>query len=342
MKNLRTIAFISVMLVLTGCFAEDYTYCPPEVGNNVTLNFSLTDQGTRADVFLDNVSSVVTAVYNEEGDLVQQITTTTSHHRDFQGVKMNLPVGTYRVVGWGNSGVNTEHINLDRHYFDDGAYAHISYSGMGSGGTVSHGDDLYYAPNTVNNGATRMGTGEGNEEGEYIMTVSEKGHEGTLDFRHAHRHVEVYVRNFNDGEGGYTPIVRLSGLPHGLTAVGMKHIPAEEGGEPVVAELPTEMVSIENGGEERWFALATFCTFFFQVDGDNGEDEDYEYDDITVDIINPLTGEPVCTSIEMNDHITDDSDTTQPLKLLVEFLGDLGVDVTVPNWKFEDVGYGKQ
>ncbi len=337
MKNFKVIAFASVMLALTGCFAEDYTYCPPEDFDNVTLSFRLPEE-TRADSFYDRItSSVVTVIYNEEGQLVQQHTTTNDHHRDFQGIKTKLPVGTYRVVSWGNVGENPTYSNLDRHYFDDGLFAQFTYSHIDDG-RVSHGDELFYAPNTVVNG-TRMGAGEGNADGEYIMTVSEKGHEGTLDFCHAHRHVEIYVKNYNDGEGGSTPIVRLNGLPHGLSAVGMKHIPESEGGQAGSAELPCEMVEIGKDGEEGWFALAAFNTFHFRMNCDNGDDEYYEYGNITVDIINPLTGEMSCDTVNMNEHIEEDNDVSKPLRLLVEFLGDLGIQVTIPNWKLEGVGY---
>ncbi len=326
MKSLKFITAGSLMLALAGCFKEDYSYCPPEGEvevNNVTLNFAMPDNGHD----ISDVRAASTAIYDADGELVQLIQTNAANHAEFQGVKTRLAPGQYRVISWGNTGTNTAHRNVDYHY-TPGAEAHVTY-GDSASGSVGTGDDLFYAPNTVNAARTRMGTGAGNSEGEYVMTVTEKGHEGTLNFRPAHRHVEIYVKNFNDGEGGTTPIVELTDLPHGLTFGGMQHI---EDGEHVTAQMTTDMVDVGKDGEEGRFALSRFDTFHFHL---NEVDTD-------VNIINPLNGEVVET-IHLHDWYaaeTDDPDETHEIKLLVEFLGATDVRVSIPGWGAEDVDYG--
>ncbi len=326
MKSLKTIAFASVMLALTGCFAEDYSFCPPV--ENVTLNFRLPDGDGGACTFLDNVQSATTAIYNQNGDLVQLIATTGEQHQRFKGIVTALEPGEYRVISWGNTGTHTDHTDLEYHYKPD-RNAHISYNTI-EDGKVGSADALYYAPNTVNHRhgrGTRLGTGSGNDAGEYEMTVTRRGHEGTLDFRHAHRTVNVYVRNFNDGEGGHTPVVRLTDLPHGLNFGGMSLI---QGAERVNAELNTEMVTVDG----KQYARASFNTFLFHL-------EDVETD---VQVINPLSGEIVPFGTvhlhDLHDPAADDPDSTEPIEITIEFMGDTEVEVTIPDWDPEEVDYG--
>jgi hypothetical protein len=173
-----------------------------------------------------------------------------------------------------------------------------------------------------------VGTGAGNETGEYIMTVSEKGHEGTLDFRHAHREVRVRVKNFSDGEGGHTPIVQLTDLPHGLTFGGMKPI---VDGDRVHIEVTSVM------GEDGW-AVADFETFIF----------DMENQETDIHLINPVTGAVVDpASLHLHDAVNpDDYDPDSPdpeernIQVDIEFLGDTEVKVTIPAWESVPVDYG--
>ena len=326
MKSLKTIAFAAVTLALTGCFAEDYSFCPPEVPvENVTLNFRLPTGPGEACTFLDNVQSASTAIYNQNGDLIQLIETTDAHHREFQGIKTTLEPGEYRVISWGNAGGYTDHNNTDYHY-RPGTNANVSYKTV-TDGCVGNCDALYYAPNTVDHhhGNTRVGTGHGNEAGEYEMTVSQLGHVGTLDFRHAHRVVNVYVRNFNDGQGNTTPTVRLTDIPDGLNFGGMSLI---QGGQKVNAELSSEMVTVDG----KQYAMASFNTFLFHL-------MDTESD---VELLHPSTGEVVYTAHihDVHDPAADDPDSTDPVEIVIEFFGDTAVEVTIPDWDPEEVDYG--
>jgi hypothetical protein len=328
MKSVKTImAGCVMMFALTGCFKEDTSVCPPE--NNVTINYVLpTVNGY--DSFLDEVIAATTAIYDEEGELVAIHETNNDHHLSHKGLRLNLEPGVYRVISWGNTDSTDKtgavHRNLEYHYKPD-ADAVVTYSEIIDGKVGHMADELYYGPNTVD--MTRMGTGEGNESGEYILTVTEKGHYGTINFRHAYRRVEVYVKNFDDGNGGTTPDIQLTDLPAGLMFGGMKPI---DGGERVYAEVSTEMVTVTEDGEENRYAQAELSSFYFHLN-------DHEID---VNVINPATGSTVFTT-HLHDNIapeTDDPEGEMVLRILIEFLGDTEVTVTVPDWSAEDVDHG--
>lgn len=299
------------MLVLTGCIREDYSLCPPKT--NVTLYFRLADE-TRGNVFLDNVFTTLTAIYREDGTFVEAIATTEEQYRVFPGIKINLEPGKYRVVGWGNTGIHTNDDSVRAGHPGDNAQ--VVYRFIGVDRTVGQGDVLYYAP---------IG---GNPTGEYVMTVDENGHEGTLDFRPATRRIEVYVQGFDAG-GADNPVVRLAGLPPGLTFTGMRRI---EEAEPVTAELRSEMTTVDKDGKAGRFAFALFNVFSLRV-------ADY---DIRVDLLDPVSRE-TRFSTPLSAYITpemDDPASTEPLRILIEFLGETDVRVTIPEWDLTDVGYG--
>lgn len=322
MKSIKTILAVFAMLALTGCFSDDNSVCPPD--SNVTLHFRMPDDDVERS-FLGNGLTAITAIYDESGELVEEVITIDQHYQVFKGITLSLDPGTYRVVSWGNTGVNTVHNDIDYNY-KDGADAVVTYKDIVDGKIQHGGDALYYAPNSVS--PTRVGTGEGNEAGEYIMTVTDKGHEGTLYFRHAHRRLDVFVKNFNDGTGSTTPIVQVANIPQGLTFTGMKPIDKDL----ITAEVQTETVTVERDGKEVDYALAPIHGFYHKV-GDH---------DTEIHIINPLTGEVVYTT-KLHEHIdpdTDDPEKDVVIQLLIEFLGDTEVDVTIPDWNIDDVDYG--
>jgi hypothetical protein len=102
----------------------------------------------------------------------------------------------------------------------------------------------------------------------------------------------------------------------------------------VTAEMPSAMVNVGKDGEEGRFAMSRFNTFYFHL---NEVDTD-------VDIINPANGEVVST-IHLHDwHAaeTDDpeDDDRHTLQLLVEYLGNADVKISVPDWESREVDYG--
>lgn len=325
MEKMKVITLGCVMLVAAGCFAEDYSFCiREELPNNVTLGFELPRDGV--DIFMDNVFTTHTVFYDDAtGEFVKEISTTLDDHLlTFPGIQTRLEPGVYRVLSWGNYGQNTSvEGDYGRLYFNDNT--NVTYGRFGDDRTVGNGDKLYYAPNTVSIGTT----GQGNTAGEYIMTVDEVyGHDGTLRFRHAHRTIEVYVKGFQSGDVR-NPVVRISGLPGGLSFLGMGRLPEEPG---VTASIRSEMVTVEVDGDTEYYALAAFDVFYMNL-------KDH---DIVIEVADPATGF-VSFSAPIGDYIdpiADDPEEDIVIRLAIEFIGVGQVTVTIPSWKPGDVGYG--
>lgn len=298
-------------MALTGCFGEDYSFCPDE--NNVSIAYRLPDKNGVC-TFMQDVATVTTAVYDELGALVATAVTTDADHALFQGVKMKLDEGTYRLISWANSGSNTLLNNVEECYANP-AQAHISYRSINAGRT-GNGDPVYYGPNTVQ-------TRTGNAQGEFVITIGSDGYEGTIDFRHAHRVIEIYVKGF-DENGSTTPDVELTGLPDGLTFLGMGELTA---GSPVASEIPSEPVTVEGAG----YALARFKVFYFKA-------SDY---DIGIGVLNPVTGTSVYGT-RLNDHIDAEDDNPSiemTIRIVIEFKNG-EITVSVPGWDSNDVDWG--
>lgn len=325
MKIFRISTVVFAMLAMTGCFGEDYSFCPPK--NNVTLHFHLPDEaGVQECTFLDNVFTAHTAIYAADGTLVQAHATTDDQHRDFKGLRLSLEPGTYHVVSWGNQGTNT-HMYRPEDAYNTQVLSVISYgliNMIGQQRMTGNGDELYYAPRTV--GATRANAPTGDAE-HYIMEVDPvTGHEGTLDFGHAHRSVEVFVKGFSSN--GTAPIIQLEGLPDGLNYLGMRGL---ETGGLVTSEVPSEVVNISAGPLSGKYALSDFNTFYMWT-GDH---------DIMVRLLDPVTREVVYET-PLNDHIdpdTDDPEAKKTIQILIEFI-DAQIKVSIPSWKQEIITPG--
>ncbi len=311
MRKIQTILLLGVAFALTGCFAEDYSFCPPDY--NVSIAYRLPD-GNGGCTFLRDISTVATAVYDASGKLITTAETTGEDHAVFQGVRLKLDPGVYRIVSWANSGVNTELKNHESCY--GGGNAYVTYGSI-SAGRTGNGDALYYAPNSVNT------TRSGNAQGEFVITVDPKtGYEGTLDFRHAHRIVEVYVKGFEES-GSTTPDIELTGLPQGLTFLGMGEL---AGTGPVTAEIGSEMMEM-NGSQ---YSLARFKVFYLNAADCN----------IGINVLNPVTkgnvfGTYLCDHVDV---ANDKPDTVVTIRIIIEFLNG-SVTVKIPGWNSGEVDW---
>lgn len=296
---------MTLSLTLTGCFGEDYSFCPPDQ-RVVTLHFRLPNPiDNSGDTFKQYINGATTAIYDAEGNLVQVVESDETTLEAFQGLRLNLAPGTYKVVSWGNSGGLT-HINALNTPLD--VHTYLDYRTLKDGRIAGTGDPLYYGPNST--------------DGIFEFTVDpEKGYTGTVDFRHAHRNVEVYVEGFKGSDNSTTPTVRLTGLPAGLDFVGMGRIDQPD----VDAQAGSRMGTYQS----TLYALSDLTTFYFGL-------KDYT---IGVELLDPATGAVVYTTT-LNKHInpdTDDPKLQRTLQLFIDLSGiDVAVSVKVPAWGNED------
>jgi hypothetical protein len=172
-------------------------------------------------------------------------------------LRLDLEPGTYRVVSWANHGDNVTMNNHETAHIDDGTTAHLTYGSI-NGGMVGGGDALYYAP-AAPVGTRAVDSGAGHY---YTMHVdSATGHEGTLDFRHAHRRIEVYVNGF---PGGRMPIIELTGLPSAIKFLGMDAHDAGHG--TVTARVGAQPTTFTANGKQETYALSAFHAFYLHLE----------------------------------------------------------------------------
>ncbi len=325
MKKLQILIFTAAPFLFTGCFGEDFSFCPPEgpEGFNVLLHFRLPDENYEADLFKGNITRTRTVIYNEAGALVCDTITNENHHNEFQGLRMKLPAGNYRVVSWANSGVLT---GLNRRDTD---YSHITYSDK-TDGVTGNADPLYHAPKSAATPPATRVENAGANEYHHMEVDAATGHESTLDFHQAHRIVEILVEGFSGTDGSTTPDVKLAGLPEGLTFTGL----SRHGGL-IDAMLGTEMATVDINGREYRGALTCFHTLYLRTC-------DY---DICIKVLDPATGEEAF-SVKMNDisssgpdgalSIIDPNSDCDKIQIVIRFTA-LGVEVFPQPWGSEDV-----
>jgi hypothetical protein len=119
MKLLRTIySFILLSALLTGCnIYDDQADC----AGSVVLRFDYPYNGSQA-TFLNRVSRVNVGIYGMDGTLVERRQIDQDALEDFQGMTLNLPVGDYKAVFWGNAYDNTNISWADQRVFNTRLY----------------------------------------------------------------------------------------------------------------------------------------------------------------------------------------------------------------------------
>lgn len=311
----KVIKFFTILWVLfsaAGCIHENYGNCPVDEPFNITLDFLLPD-GVDGCKFMSNVSAVDLHIYDDNQKLVETIIVTPEQLKEYKGVKLMLPAGTYNVVGWGN--INEGCIFHDANEDDDGDpyESTIAYDPLGDRFGYTSGK-IYYAPRS---GAF---TRSGEMPGCYTMNVDpETGHRGTLEFRPAHRIFKVYVEGY---EG--IPMIEFIGLPMGLSWLGMGQLTGSSSG--IITTIMKTTVPYEKDGIV--YDYVEFDTFHF----DGGSE-------ITLQVISPETLDAYY-SVLLNDVIEEIHDPEQiEVYVLVKFTP-VGVEVSIPEWHRKDVDPG--
>ncbi len=301
-------ALIASALALTACtIKEDMSGCPTD---NLRLMFRYLDAGHN-DVFQEHIYSVEVLVFDESGCFVTRQTLYQSALTQFQGVKLKLAPGTYRIIAWANAGDYQALCNLDE--FSTVATSTVTHLDRNSG-ISSNGDPLYYAPciNNINNPDASM----------FLVDVPLTGrNEQTLDFTGAHNTLEIYVKGFTDNVAGTPtdlPFVEVSPLSQGYnfsmqTLSGMMSY-----------EQRAQYVNTADGqmGGARFFIP--------QFENDNP---------ILIHIKMPSTGETVWT-VNLKDFLTANGITVSPVRhdriqIQVAFFNG-AVQITMPSWAVED------
>ena len=142
MKKLQLFNLLAMLLLLWSCnsIKENYDNC-----ETVTLTFSYLGDGTE-DIFQDKISSVSLYVYGADGSLQQTKTIEQNNLKAFQGTRLNLNPGSYRIVGVGNALNKTSIENIAS---SNGKDAYFGHPNVGTG-MVDGNDSLYFGIQMIN------------------------------------------------------------------------------------------------------------------------------------------------------------------------------------------------
>ncbi|MBE6225819.1 MAG: hypothetical protein E7121_01840 [Bacteroidales bacterium] len=109
MKKLLHIAMLVSIVLLAGCIKENYDDC-----ERCKLTFSYTGD-VNYDIFQQKISCVSLYVFDDKNSLVQTKRIEQSDLKAYQGTKLNLSPGSYRIVGVGNDMDLTEIESAQNH-----------------------------------------------------------------------------------------------------------------------------------------------------------------------------------------------------------------------------------
>lgn len=124
-----------MVVLLASCIKEDYSDCE----RTLNLTFSYTGDG-QTDIFPDKITCVGLYVFDAQDKLVQTDMIERDELKAFQGARLNLPAGRYRVVGVGNCFDKTQVINTSAGDMSEICFCHPAAE---TGGEVEGNDSLY-------------------------------------------------------------------------------------------------------------------------------------------------------------------------------------------------------
>lgn len=195
MKFIKIITFF-LLLISIGCkpVFEDRSHCA-ECGN-VVIDFQyLIENNT--DLFAENINQVEVAVFDSKGDFVMRKTITKESLDAFQGVRLNLDPGQYRMVCWGNVTEKVIYPDLTGKNIQDILIEHIDLEKK----TSENGEQLFYAPYIKD--ITKP------EQDIFTFNILDDRTviNETLNFTAAYNTLEVYVTHANE-----TPVIEVENL----------------------------------------------------------------------------------------------------------------------------------
>jgi hypothetical protein len=314
---------IVLRALLPGCIKEETGDCPPPY--NVSLLFTLPAAAGVEGSFTDNIHSVDVLVLDSAGRHVRVERFEQAALEAYQGARLHLPPGRYRITCWGNRGDNTRLEELEL-LPAAGAIALADRSGV----TAGDCDPLFRSPGfatTREAPATRV-TLTGIERSVDGLLTVEVPAEGIVEipapFFVAHGRLEVLVIGYDRGRS--LPAVEITGLPAGdelVTGLGL----LDAASRPLLVTSRKQAVTATTGEG----ATAAFTTFLFTLD-DPG---------IIIRVINPATGD-VIFSVPLVDVIDPSTPVATVVIRVVITFRDGNVNVSVNGWQGSEVQPGRR
>lgn len=298
-------------LALSGCMEEDFSECL--VDNNLTLTFSLT--GTNGqDQFDTHIDMVDVVIFDAQGRYLMHHPVSKRMLGEFKGVTMTITPGTYYVVCWANVLDNSR---LCRFVPGITSLEECSIEIVPSSTT---GDQVYYAPYKDKPAAylsisDPLSRSLGTEYELYKIDVP-VGSKVTKDmaFVRAHRTIHVYTKN-------------LTIAPQ----VSVKQLWSKYNFFFETQSLCYDFARIATS--EQISGTEYHVTRFHSALGEITSN-------VNVDILSSI-GNKLLYRVNMLQFVTENPPAdTDEIHILVEFLEDLGVNISVPEWVSKPVTPG--
>jgi hypothetical protein len=299
---------------------EERDDCPPPgPGFNIALEFSLPGEDG-VDRFLDEIHSVDVFILDSAGGFSRRERVERAALEAYQGLRLRLDPGRYRVTCWGNNAANTAYEGLATGATTGG----IAYASVVAGAT-GDGDPLYRAPRPATTRATRAAAraGDGHAvDGLLALDVPATGDGVTLpvEFSAAHHVVEVRVVGFNGGNS--LPGVEIAGLPAGDELLsGLSLLDAS-----LATRRVTGRKEAVDDGSNSHASVATFTTFRFALD-----------DPAVIIRVLDGAGNEACPPVVLADAIDPAAPSTAiTIYITINFIN-ATVEVTVEGWESNEV-----
>jgi hypothetical protein len=304
MRMTKLLTTFLLALALSGCLDDQNR---DECSGDVKLLVRCTINGVER---INDISTVGLFVFDEDNMPFSDHYLTPA---DFagEGYRLTLPPGKYRLVSWANAtdrsrfsplirGVST----LDRSYIE--------------ATSTRTGDALYYAPDQPNPYIPATRGGEAPQPitradySAYLLEVlPNQSVTKELDFVRAHRTINVYVKGIETLQTGTTSTVEAAGLWNKYNFL------FETQDSRMDFAQPTVPVTTLDGPMQ----LATFHFAYGEI-----------RNDITV-TLKGAAGTILTPAINLHQYLLDyPAADRDDINILITFLSDLGMTITLPSW----------
>ncbi|MBQ3212942.1 MAG: FimB/Mfa2 family fimbrial subunit [Alistipes sp.] len=284
-------------VLLTGCIKEDMDDC-----ERCTLTFSYLGD-VNYDIFPQHITCVSLYVFDADNRVVQTKRIEQNELKAFQGTKLNLEPGAYRVIGVGNQYDKTVVENVS-----SSDYSQIIFRHPNAGKGVVEGNDSLY-----------LGAKD-------IVIPSDYWYEDDVPFRSSHLKVSYTVKGYVNPA---TEAASATRAGSGYLELRVKNLLPQTDfnnrahGDKITYN-PVLELNTKNGDHEGYFNIMR-----------HAKDSDVEFE-----LIDKASQEVVHT-LALKDFLNEFTqiDVTKQevlIPIVVEFKN-IGVTVTIPDWMINDV-----
>ena len=310
MKIVKLLSVILLLIAVSGCTKEDRDDCMRP--DNVTLMFVLKDQdGT--DRFMQRIKTADLVLFNEDGIMYSYDRLNESALSRFPGIKKTIPPGRYYAVCWGNVADNSRFSGLNTGVASwNDCFIEIPSTATGTG------DSIYYAPYRRNPYSRSAGMSEQRYTGDYTLWEVIVPTGGTvikeMNFIRAHRTVNVYVKGLADRVGNidYLPTIEAQRV------WGKYNFFFETQDYRVNLSQQSVLTEPVNG---ETVTLTKFHGGFGEV-----------LTDINLIVKKGSDGTAIHTVNLRQFLLSHPEEDNNDVNILISFLDDHGVEVSVPDW----------